>query len=314
LICVQDRYNRQLHPKEKTLANLVADKSGDEYAQAPVEEQLRTVGISATAPSAANSLHLKIFEYRELVQKTIDLPLVVDLDGTLTLTDTLVESVILVIKRNPLNLIRLPIWLLKGLPAFKAAIAARSNLAAAHLPYRKALIEYLAEEKHGGRRIILATAAHSSIAKNVAAHLGLFDEVLATEESINLKGLAKLERAREYLGERFVYAGDSHADLPVWLGAQAAILAGVSPRLAASVRAYVPIEREFPNRKAGLSIWLKALRVHQWLKNLLLFVPLLTAFFLLRYWKADYARDGVRGDVAGCFRDIHRERYLGSGK
>ncbi|TDN69871.1 UbiA family prenyltransferase [Paraburkholderia sp. BL10I2N1] len=212
------------------------------------------------------------------MQKTNDLPLIVDLDGTLTLTDTLVESVIQVVKQKPLNLIRLPVWLLKGRLAFKQAIAARSDFAAEHLPYREALIDYLTAEKKRGRRIILATAAHSSIAERVAVHLGLFDQVLASGGCTNLRGQAKLEKSRECVGERFVYAGDSRVDRPVWLGAQAAILAGVPPRLAASVREQVPVEREFPNNKAGLSVWLKALRVHQWLKNLLLFVPLLTAF------------------------------------
>lgn len=242
------------------------------------EEIVNAKILATNCSPCCETVSPKISEDRELVQKTSDLPLVVDLDGTLALTDTLIESVIQVIKRDPLNLIRLPTWFLKGPPAFKAAVAARCNFAAEHLPYREALIEYLIEEKHNGRRIILATAAHNSIAKKVAEHLGLFDDVLATEGSTNLKGRAKLERARECVGEQFVYAGDSHADLPVWLGAQAAVLAGVSPRVAASVRANVPIEREFPNRKAGLSIWLKALRVHQWLKNLLLFVPMLTAF------------------------------------
>ncbi|MBC8740077.1 UbiA family prenyltransferase [Paraburkholderia sp. UCT31] len=212
------------------------------------------------------------------MQKNIDFPLIVDLDGTLTLTDTLAESVIKVVKQNPLNIIRLPIWLLKGRLAFKREIATRSSIAAEHLPYRKALVDYLIAEKKRGRKIVLATAAHSSIAERVSAHLGLFDAVLATEGDTNLRGRTKLEKARLCVGERFVYAGDSRADLPVWLGSQAAVLAGASPRLANLVRTNVPVEREFPNSKADLSLWLKALRVHQWLKNLLLFVPLLTAF------------------------------------
>ncbi|WP_341317440.1 UbiA family prenyltransferase [Paraburkholderia sp. IMGN_8] len=212
------------------------------------------------------------------MQETNDLPLVVDLDGTLTLTDTLTESVIQLVKRNPSNIIRLPMWLLQGRSAIKHKIAARSNFSAEYLPYREALIDFLTVEKIRGRRIILATAAHGSIASSVSAHLGLFDEVLATKGDINLKGSAKLEKVRECVGGPFVYVGDSYADLPVWLGSQAAILAGVSPRLAALVREHVPIEREFTNRKIGLHVWLKALRVHQWLKNLLLFVPLLTAF------------------------------------
>lgn len=205
-------------------------------------------------------------------------PLVVDLDGTLTLTDTLVESLIHVIKQSPLNLLRAPLWLLKGRAGFKAIIAEKTCLAAGSLPYREPLVAYLRAEKAQGRRIILATAAHATIADAVARQLGLFDQVLATTPGHNLKGRAKLKAIQENAGSSFVYAGDTQADLPIWQAAKAAILVGVPPALAATVREKTPIEREFPNEKATLTDWLRALRVHQWIKNLLLFVPLLTAF------------------------------------
>ncbi|MFZ3036510.1 MAG: UbiA family prenyltransferase [Rugosibacter sp.] len=205
-------------------------------------------------------------------------PLVVDLDGTLTLTDTLVESLIHLIKQSPLNLLRAPLWLLKGRAGFKAIIAEKTCLAAGSLPYREPLVAYLRAEKAQGRRIILATAAHATIADAVARQLGLFDQVLATTPGHNLKGRAKLKAIQENAGSSFVYAGDTQADLPIWQAAKAAILVGVPPALAATVREKTPIEREFPNEKATLTDWLRALRVHQWIKNLLLFVPLLTAF------------------------------------
>ena len=207
-----------------------------------------------------------------------DIPLVVDLDGTLTPTDTLAESLVKVVKQSPLNLLRLPFWLMQGRAGFKEAIAAHASIAAEHLPYREPVLDYLREEKQKGRKIVLATAAHHSIAENVAKHLGLFDQVLATEAGHNLKGKAKLRAIQEQVGNAFVYAGDSQADLPIWKAAQAAVLVDVSGSLAETVRRDVTIEREFRGDGAGLSVWLRALRVHQWLKNLLLFVPLLTAF------------------------------------
>ncbi len=205
-------------------------------------------------------------------------PLVVDLDGTLTPTDTLLESVLDVLKRSPHFVLRLPFWLLKGKAEFKRLVAAHSALAVAHLPYREPLLDYLREEKAQGRRLVLATASHRSIAEGVAAHLGLFDTVLATDEGSNLKGPAKLAAIRAGVGEDFVYAGDSAADLPIWKAARAAVLVGVAPGVAAQVCRDTPIEREFASNGAGLAVWLQALRVHQWLKNTLLFVPLLTAF------------------------------------
>ena len=205
-------------------------------------------------------------------------PLVVDLDGTLTPTDTLIESIVKMVRQSPLNLVRLPFWYMRGRAGFKEAIAAQVVIAAEHLPYRVTLLDYLRTEKANGRKIVLATAAHHSIADSVAKHLGLFDQVLATEAGNNLKGRAKLRAIQEKVGGSFVYAGDSQADVPIWRAAQAAVLVDVSPSTAATVSQDVPIEREFKGDGEGLGIWLRALRVHQWLKNLLLFVPLLTAF------------------------------------
>ena len=204
--------------------------------------------------------------------------LVVDLDGTLTATDTLIESVILLIKQSPANLLRLPFWLLRGRATLKDEVASRTSISAAHLPYRETFLAYLRDEKQKGRRIILATAAHQSIAAGVCAHLDLFDGVLASDAGRNLKGSAKLAAIKEAFGTEFVYAGDSRADIPIWKAAQAAILVGASSDVTTSIRKEVVIEREFPKENAGLAGWVRALRVHQWLKNLLLFVPLLTAF------------------------------------
>jgi 4-hydroxybenzoate polyprenyltransferase/phosphoserine phosphatase len=212
------------------------------------------------------------------VDTTATLPLVVDLDGTLTPTDTLVESIIKLVKQSPLYLLRLPMWLLKGRAGFKDAVAAHVSIDVARLPYHEALLSYLRSEKGRGRRIVLATAAHKSIANGVAAHLGLFDDVLASDAGHNLKGTAKLEAICQRYNGEYVYAGDSQADLPIWKAAKAAVLVGVAPAVAKTVRSSVTIEQEFPKAGGGLADWLYELRVHQWLKNLLLFVPLLTAF------------------------------------
>ncbi len=206
------------------------------------------------------------------------IPLVVDLDGTLTPTDTLVESVIQFIKLSPFNIFRVLYWLLLGRAGFKDQIARRVSIQADVLPYRQPLLDYLHGEKLKGRSIILATAAHRSIADKVATHLGIFDEVLATDASHNLKGRNKLAAIQAKFGDNFVYAGDCKADMPIWQAARAAVLVGVSPALAQVVSQSVPAERVFAHARPGITTWLKALRVHQWLKNLLLFVPLLTAF------------------------------------
>ena len=209
---------------------------------------------------------------------TSNMPLVVDLDGTLTPTDTLLESLVSLLKHSPVSLLLLPLWLMRGRAGFKDAISMRVTIDAEKIPYCAPLLEYLQEEKSRGRQIVLATAAHYTTADQVSRHLGIFDKVLATRAGDNLKGPAKLKAIQGSVGEAFVYAGDCKADLPIWKEASAAILVGVAQSTAALVRRQVPIEREYPKQNSGMAAWLRALRVHQWVKNLLLFVPLLTTF------------------------------------
>lgn len=209
------------------------------------------------------------------------LPIVVDLDGTLTPTDTLAESLWLLLRRAPAGLLPVMFSLLHGRAMFKEAVAARVQLDATTLPYRDELVGYLRQERAKGRRIVLATAAHVSVANAVADHLGLFDAVIATERGRNLKGQQKLAACRVLVGPAFVYAGDSRADIPMWQAARAAIPVAVDRATARWLRQAVPIEREFANAHSLLFDWLQALRVHHWLKNLLVFVPLLTSFRLI---------------------------------
>lgn len=209
-------------------------------------------------------------------------PLVVDLDGTLTPTDTLIESLVRIARRSPLRLIALLISLLSGKAAFKHAVAAEISLDADSLPYRMDLLDYLKQERLSGRKIILATAAHQSIAANVASHLGLFDLVIASNETDNLKGSAKLRAIQEHVGSDFSYAGDHSADFVIWESANSAVLVAVTGSVAKKVHNSIPVEMEFPRLSPGWMGWLQAIRIHQWLKNILVFVPLLTSFSITR--------------------------------
>jgi 4-hydroxybenzoate polyprenyltransferase len=191
------------------------------------------------------------------------------------------ESIVALVRQSPFNLLSIFGWLLAGRAAFKARVADRASFSADNLPYREPLLEYLRDARKSGRKIILATASHKTVADKVAEHLGIFDSVLATDGSNNLKGVNKLDAIRKNVGDGFVYAGDSKADLPIWRSSTAAILAGVSPSLARSVETVTPIESAFPASGWRLSTWIRAVRVNQWLKNALVFVPLLTAFSFL---------------------------------
>jgi 4-hydroxybenzoate polyprenyltransferase/phosphoserine phosphatase len=208
-------------------------------------------------------------------------PLYVDLDGTLIYSDCLYESFLRLLRINPFAIFLAFYWLIKGgRQAMKAQIAARVDINVQTLPYNQELIDWLSQEKSRGRDIIMATASHRKYADAIAVHLGLFSRVLASDEKINLKGSNK---ARILVGEAgdkgFDYAGDSTADLKVWAAAHSGIIVSNSDKLIRSAREITRIDRIFPDIRCAFSF--KALRPHQWLKNVLLFVPLLTSHAFL---------------------------------
>jgi len=204
-------------------------------------------------------------------------PLCVDLDGTLVRTDLLWESLVQMLRRRPLELLRLPLWLARGRARTKEKIADAVQIDASVLPYNAALLERLRDERGRGRRIVLATASHLRPAHAVADHVGLFDEVLATGNGRNLKGSAKRAELVERFGENgFDYAGDSAADLEVWPSARRAIAVDapshVLRRLGDGVDDVIrSARRSLP------ALILSAMRVRQWVKNLLVFVPVVLA-------------------------------------
>jgi pimeloyl-ACP methyl ester carboxylesterase/phosphoserine phosphatase len=183
-------------------------------------------------------------------------PLCVDLDGTLLATDSLRALALALLRQRPLDALRLPLWLLGGRAALKARLAERVVLDPALLPTRPEVVEALREARRQGRRCVLVTAADRRVADAVASHVGLFDEVLASDGATNLKGSRKAARLAERFGRGgFEYLGDSAADLPVWEAAGAASLVAASPRLRRRVAAArIPIERVLagrPGRRNG---------------------------------------------------------------
>ncbi len=204
--------------------------------------------------------------------------LVVDLDGTLLLTDTLHESILTLISNNPLYLLVLPFWLIFGKSRFKARVAARVNLDVTSLPYNEIFISWLNEEKATRKKIVLCTASNERIAHAIADHLQLFDEVIASNTNNNIKSDLK----RKVLEERFGlmgydYAGNSSADLKVWEGARLAFVVNAKDQVYRKAAKSSNIARVFPRIKISFSHWSKLLRMHQWIKNFLIFVPLISA-------------------------------------
>jgi len=201
-----------------------------------------------------------------------------DLDESLLLVDSFWESLLALVGKHWWYVFLIPFWSLRGKAALKHEIARRSGLNAAHLPYRTELVEFLRREKSSGRKLVLATGADVTIAGTVADYLGLFDHVLASDGTANLTGAKKREAIEQLLGVRkFDYVGDSWKDLPVWKVANHAILVDPSRSLSRSVKTVDP-DCEVIERGVGprAPLW-KALRPHHWVKNLLVFVPIVMA-------------------------------------
>jgi 4-hydroxybenzoate polyprenyltransferase/phosphoserine phosphatase len=209
-------------------------------------------------------------------------PLCVDLDGTLVKSDTLVDALLALMRTRPALVFKLPVQLLRGKAAFKAFVSESVALDVVHLPYNRALLQFLRDQHAQGRSLYLATGADIMLAQRVADHLGIFSGVLGSDGDTNLTGNNKLEGLRNRLGpSEFDYVGNASPDLPLLAHATEAMVA--NPSLALRIRLRTrdigPV-REFRDGRASFASILRAMRPHQWAKNLLILLPLLLAHSL----------------------------------
>jgi len=208
--------------------------------------------------------------------------IVVDLDGTLTFSDTLYESIIALFRNKPFLIFNLPLWLAKGIAYLKLKVAENCVLNVESLPYNLRLINWLKEQKANGKKIILCTGANVQIAKAIAANLNLFSDVIASDENTNLTNVNKRDVLQERFGVRgYDYVGNSKADLEVWSSALHGIVVNDSISFQHKVMQVTSVSRTFSSESVSILDWGKAIRLHQWLKNLLLFVPLLATHHLI---------------------------------
>ena len=206
----------------------------------------------------------------------------VDLDGTLVKSDTLVDSLLLLVRTHPLRALRAPLWLKGGKAGLKARVCSEVQLDAAHLPYNRKLLEYLTEQHSLGRKLYLTTGADGSLARRIAAHLGIFDEVLASDGTTNLTGHNKLQSLQQRFAEQgFDYVGNARPDLPLLSHSGEAMVANPDLALQGLLKKHkVSVARRFDDRAPFPKTFLKTIRLHQWAKNVLIFVPMLLAHAL----------------------------------
>jgi 4-hydroxybenzoate polyprenyltransferase/phosphoserine phosphatase len=206
------------------------------------------------------------------------LPLVVDLDGTLIRTDLLIETAFARLGQDPLAFWAMVRVLPSGKAALKHLLAANADLKPELLPYDHAVLEKIHEAKSAGRKVHLASASHERLVSAIAQHLGLFDGVFASDAASNLSGQTKADRLVRAFGEGgFDYIGNDRADIPVWKKAAARIAIRAPRRVVVQLRGLDGGLEELPSANPGLRTWARLLRVYQYSKNGLIFVPIVTA-------------------------------------
>lgn len=239
------------------------------------------LGLDKTSPTS---------DYREVKHKpgdaelviakciamSTETPLAVDLDGTLIHTDVFWESLTALVKQNIFSILLLPLWLIKGKAYLKCEIAKRVNLDVSALPYNDEFITFLREEQRDGRKLVLTTGAASVIAQQIADHLGIFSDVIATTGQKNMTGKRKAKALQHRFGNRgFEYAGNENADLSVWAESCGAIVVNAPERLLPKIQKIARVSRSFRKRTTQLAALIRVIRPKHWIKNTLIFVPLI---------------------------------------
>jgi 4-hydroxybenzoate polyprenyltransferase len=205
-------------------------------------------------------------------------PLCLDLDGTLVKSDTLVDSVLVLARQKPAEILRIPSWIAQGKAQFKKHVTSAVTLDVEHLPYNRPLLEWLRAEHGAGRAIYLATASDRGLADRVAEYLGIFAGVLASDGTTNLAGKNKLEAFREHFGERFCYIGNAKPDVTLLTACESPMTANPHGALTSGLRRAGKMPaKTFEDKTPAVKSWLRAIRLHQWAKNTLIFVPLVLA-------------------------------------
>ena len=215
-----------------------------------------------------------------MTESVADPPLAicVDLDGTLVKSDTLIDSVLALARQHPRELMKIPGWIAQGRAAFKRRVTSAVTLDVEHLPFNRPLLEWLRIQHGQGKQLYLATAADTVLAERVAAHLGIFAGVLASDGATNLAGGNKLAAFRQRFGEHFCYIGNALPDRVLLANCKSPMVANPFGSLTSAMRKDGTVAVQvFEDRTSPLKAWLRAIRLHQWAKNTLIFVPMLLA-------------------------------------
>ena len=201
-----------------------------------------------------------------------------DLDGTLVKSDLLIESAFAFIAERPSRIVPLVAALLRGKAELKDLIATETSIDPASLPYDARVLDLIGQARAEGRKIYLASASSERYVEAVADHLGIFDGYFGSTKTNNLSSKAKAARLTDEFGHaNFDYIGNGPADIEVWRNARKRIAVDAPNSVERRLLELDPTALIFRKDAARLHDWLRLLRLHQWTKNALVFIPLVTA-------------------------------------
>jgi 4-hydroxybenzoate polyprenyltransferase len=208
----------------------------------------------------------------------LNCPLYVDLDGTFIKSDMLLETTIAVLKKQPYLLFFLLFWVLKGKSYLKYKLASIADINVSHIPINQDTYNFLKTQKEQGRKIVLATASNETVARKFVAIYSVFDTFIASTITHNLKGKNKLDAIIQE-STSFAYMGNSAEDYILFEIAEESYLVNPTNRAKKLNTGKVNFDGLFDSDKprSKLEAWIKQLRIHQWIKNTLLFVPILVS-------------------------------------
>jgi 4-hydroxybenzoate polyprenyltransferase len=223
-------------------------------------------------------------------QSAVVVPVCIDLDGTLITGDLMWESFIALFKRDPLKALMVAMSVFRGRAHFKWKIAEHMAIEPAELVYRREVLDELENLNREGVPLLLATASHETYARAVSAHLGIFQDVVASDGRRNVSGREKAAALVARFGEKgFDYIGNDWADVPVWRVAATPTVVAGSPSLVRQLTSERSDARVLATRRHPAVAALIAMRPHQWAKNTLVFIPLIAAHHILdasALWRA----------------------------
>ena len=204
-------------------------------------------------------------------------PLCVQLDRTLTPIDTGHEALLSLCRQSPAAVLRFPVWLAHGVRCLRQQVAARVRFDAETLPLRPELLAWLSSERAKGRRLVLVTNLPRDAAGSLAARMQIFDELLLVDVADPVTGDAARRALVARFGEQgFDYLGDDPAAGAVWKSARAGLLLEAG-RLRSRDGSEPGVDMGASAQARSPRVWLKAIRLHQWVKNVLVFLPALLA-------------------------------------